>query len=363
MQYINDRIDYLDSVRGLAAFAVVIYHFISSHWGWHTSMKIACMFFNGSDSVALFFVLSGLVLSLKYLQQSDKPIVFNLPKYAASRFFRLYPAFLLMLAVYYLHEHWDKLGFTFLKDTFIHNKYYLWEEALLMRDYHNLFLPAWTLGIEMAMSLLLPFLVLLIRHDSKLFNYFICIVLIIGKIYISLFLFHFCLGLLIANNFNAIRDYDFKAYRFYKYRYLLYLVVFFVFGLRHWVAIYPFGSTYTYFANNILYLDLFHYTGVAAAAILVIVINNKTAQWVLNTRPLLFLGKISYSLYLTHWLVIDYFIGNWEYHFQLFPSEKQMFAVGLIFTVLATLILSTALYYLVEKPCTALGKKVCNRYF
>lgn len=44
MQHINDRIDYLDSVRGLAAFSVVVYHFISSHWGWHTSMKIACMF-------------------------------------------------------------------------------------------------------------------------------------------------------------------------------------------------------------------------------------------------------------------------------------------------------------------------------
>jgi peptidoglycan/LPS O-acetylase OafA/YrhL len=64
----TNRIQYLDSIRGLAALSVVIFHCISNHWGYRTDAKISFLLFNGSDAVSLFFVLSGLVLTLNINQ-------------------------------------------------------------------------------------------------------------------------------------------------------------------------------------------------------------------------------------------------------------------------------------------------------
>ena len=73
MTPINSRIEYLDSIRGIAAMMVVVYHFIGWRWAERTMFHVSSMFFNGADAVSFFFVLSGFVLSFKYLQ-SDKKI-------------------------------------------------------------------------------------------------------------------------------------------------------------------------------------------------------------------------------------------------------------------------------------------------
>ena len=56
------RLEYLDSVRGIAALMVVFYHFIGWKWAEEPAFHLSSMIFNGSDAVSFFFVLSGLVL-------------------------------------------------------------------------------------------------------------------------------------------------------------------------------------------------------------------------------------------------------------------------------------------------------------
>ena len=74
-QTIHPRIEYLDSVRGLAALCTLIGHWLFTFEdGRALSMQTAHflnLFINGSDAVSLFFVLSGLVLSYKYFKTED----------------------------------------------------------------------------------------------------------------------------------------------------------------------------------------------------------------------------------------------------------------------------------------------------
>jgi peptidoglycan/LPS O-acetylase OafA/YrhL len=91
----------LDGLRGLAILAVVLYHCdykqlerTSLHgavaWGW--------------AGVDLFFVLSGFLITANLLAARDKPRYFH--NFHARRVLRIWPVYLLTLAVVYLNAPW-----------------------------------------------------------------------------------------------------------------------------------------------------------------------------------------------------------------------------------------------------------------
>jgi peptidoglycan/LPS O-acetylase OafA/YrhL len=111
------RLDYLDSIRGIAALVVVLGHCwlatapasLSSHGSLSTTVAssvtgvlfygLAKFFESGRTAVMIFFVLSGFVLTCSLLAR-PMPYV----SYAVKRVFRIYPAFLIViLASYCLH--------------------------------------------------------------------------------------------------------------------------------------------------------------------------------------------------------------------------------------------------------------------
>ena len=136
----------VDAWRGIAAFLVVCSHywtFSSPEWVW---LRLS---FTGVD---LFFVLSGFVFGPYFFGKH-----LSVPAFALRRFFRIYPAFLLALAVYvalkwraghellYLGEH---LTFTFLQSS-------------TMAFYYNP--PFWSLPAEVEFYLFLPILAWWVR--------------------------------------------------------------------------------------------------------------------------------------------------------------------------------------------------------
>jgi len=74
-------------------------------------------------------------------------------------------------------------------------------------------------------------------------------------------------------------------------------------------------------------------------------------------RPLVFIGKISYSIYLVHWLVIYYILNN----FIFWLNDKRTLFIYLFLNTLViilTIPLSALLYYTIELPFIQKGKKV-----
>ncbi|UYZ59646.1 acyltransferase family protein [Hymenobacter latericus] len=354
------RVEYLDSVRGLAAFSVMIYHFIGWRWAETLSYKLGSMVFNGSDAVSLFFVLSGLVLSWKYFHP-DESVKINgshFRQFVLNRIVRLYVPFLAALALYYLYNHRaDDLGL--LVRQFVTNETHWVEEALLIRGKHDLYLPAWTLEVEMVVSLLVPFLTLLLRNSRVLFVSLMAVILATGTI--SWAVLHFGLGMLLTYYFRDIEQYDIKKARWYPYRYGIYVLIFALYSIRHITRIYPLGDVANYWLG-LFRLDLFHFTGLAAGAILALVINQPQLQRLLTIRPLLFLGRISYSLYLLHWLFVIFVMDRWDYLASLIGGERRVYWILLAFVVVGTLVASTIFNILVERPAIRLGKKVADRF-
>ncbi|WP_311972272.1 acyltransferase family protein [Bradyrhizobium campsiandrae] len=91
----------LDSIRGIAAVTVVIHHVILMPTflaAFPNRAWIDCAFFrSGGFMVDLFFVLSGIVMSLNYLQPDFGR--FSLREFMARRFARVYPLHIVMLLV------------------------------------------------------------------------------------------------------------------------------------------------------------------------------------------------------------------------------------------------------------------------
>jgi peptidoglycan/LPS O-acetylase OafA/YrhL len=86
----------LTSVRFLAAFYVVLHHSNLWIWGLDSSTFLGRFLRSGHVAVGFFFVLSGFILALVYLD-TDRP--FNRRKFWVARFARAYPLLLFSVIV------------------------------------------------------------------------------------------------------------------------------------------------------------------------------------------------------------------------------------------------------------------------
>ena len=353
----HQRIEYLDSVRGIAAMMVVIYHFIGWRWPDYTKYHAASMVFNGADAVSFFFVLSGFVLSYKYLH-SDRSM--QTPNFIYKRVLRLYPAYIVTVLINYLY--WNRAIILdgqltiLLQDMLVDNDQKLWQELTMVKLNHKFYIPGWTLAVEMIFSLLMPLFVFIARKNINIIWLLLPITLLVGGHHITMFTMHFALGVLLAYYYPRIVEFDFKNSKYYPFRYPLLAAVFFLFSIRHIRRIWPFGEEYDRFAKMI-HLDMFHYTGIASALILIWFVNTPRIQRFL-TRPIwLFIGKISYSLYLCHWLLVVFAMNNWDRFMSYFNNYYLGFGVILLGVVISTITSATVMYYVVEEPFIKLSRK------
>jgi hypothetical protein len=338
----------LDGLRGIAALTVYFSHLIgvfdlSKNQYFNTLQNSPLhIFWDGASAVNLFFLLSGFVLTSPYLKDKNK---INLASFYTKRIFRIYPAFFFSILFciitkeflfhpfkvgeysYWINDFWKwnliKLPFKEFINTII----------LVGKNFNSdLFNPVvWTLRVEMIMSFILPFFIFVALRTKLIFNLiFIAILFLCGKYTSTIFY----LGIILAIYGNSIVDYlNFKVNLFFII--ILVLVATFFYTSRFSLNI------------NINWLNVLLST-IGSALIVLLAFKNGIFNRILKSRPILFLGNVSYSFYLLHFpvlLVSSSLLENYKY--LIFPISLSV-----------SLFLSHLVYTFIEIPLIRVGKYI-----
>ncbi|WP_158941715.1 acyltransferase [Granulicella sp. S190] len=316
------RLRELDSLRGLAALAVVIHHFVLMWPAWLGSISIIQWkalhitilypLYAGHEAVMLFFVLSGLVLAIPYIRGRGQPY----PIYLGRRILRIYAPYLVALAL-------SVLGASIWHGTLAgHGKWTssFWSQpvspSLVLQhiaflgvyDWRQFDFVIWSLIDEMRISIIFPVLALLVLHlrirTAILLAgavSFIAIYVVryqpeLGATASIMMTVHyaafFVLGILLAMHLEAacarFRSLSAAA------RTALVLLSFCLYNFSI-----PLARLYTRIPLAAV-MAAEWLVAVAAIGFILTGLNLPIARRFLNSSVPAFLGRISYSLYLTH---------------------------------------------------------------
>jgi peptidoglycan/LPS O-acetylase OafA/YrhL len=353
----------LDSIRGIAALTVIFYHifdFNKSHLSPAIYKIIMISPFKllvfGHPAVILFFVLSGFVLSLPFIENNKV----NYTPYIIKRIFRIYIPYLFSI-----------LLSLFLLKYFVNRNIslkYVSEHLLLIGNIHsNAYnVVVWSLVHEMRISFIFPFVVLVIKKLDLKINILICLLLSLSSYLNQIFHFQnsnglnttyfdslqylsiFIMGSLVAIKINALSR-KFSLLPIYaKFLILVFSVLLYGYSDDFLIKIVGIPENTKYF----LILNEY-FMAIGATGFIIIAINSVKFSRMLSRRPILSLGKISYSLYLFH-----------------FPVSETLHKVLLnrvpwwevfVLSVIASIIVAYIVWLLVEKPSIFIGKKLANK--
>lgn len=292
----------LDSLRGIAAISVAFFHFITgSHFNNAFTMNAWLM-------VDFFFVLSGFVIALNYTNKLNSTEA--LIEYQVKRFYRLYPLHLLLLILFTFVEttkYFVEIKFgletknpAFSENNFTNFMYNLfllhnWTNQTLTFNY-----PSWSISAEFFTYFIFGSIVVLTRHSNRL----LLTVLISGVIVSGYKLseigmgtdntagplrciYSFLIGCLVYSAYCKIKN-------FFVFNQSLVLAS--LLGIIAILIIYKGQKTnpYVFLTPFLFGLTIFTVAVTDRETILIRILEN---------RFLVYLGNISYGIYMIHALV------------------------------------------------------------
>jgi peptidoglycan/LPS O-acetylase OafA/YrhL len=323
----------IDSLRAIAVFFVICFHFELIN------------FSGGFIGVDIFFVISGYLITNLLLTDLRKER-FSLLEFYLRRIRRILPPLyvvivLSLIASYFIlsPQHLDRFGESSVSSALGVSNFFFWNETGYF-DYKKLYKPllhTWSLSIELQLYFFWPIFIFFLYRIFKE-NIKIIILLVIlfcltfsiiysgrstGFFYFSGFrLYEFAIG-----SFTYLLRDDLK----FKFNDTLFLIVILTLILTSL----GFSEDNIFPGSNALIPCL------AASLFLLISGNLKYFKNLIFNNPLIYLGKISYSLYLIHWPLLIFYKYIVIEPLSLF--EK-------ICLILVTILLSTFSYKFVELP-------------
>ena len=160
----------LFGLRGMAALAVVIYHY--------SEQRGIMAHFPGPLAVTLFFELSGLLITWLLLKEMDKAGRVDLRQFYSRRALRLFPVFYVVWILYRLARPFPGSWATF---------FYMGDYYYAFHQRYSAMTIAWSLGVEEKFYLLWPFILTRIARP-KLIK-ILCGILIAEPVYRSFLTF------------------------------------------------------------------------------------------------------------------------------------------------------------------------------
>lgn len=290
------RIHKLDGLRGLFALFVVLFHLNLSN---APSALVNNLFVRESYIfVDFFFILSGYVISLRYHDKINT--IGNFLKFFLKRFIRLYPLLLFSILMYwyFVHPFLDKQNIRLALDTLL-----LTNSTPILGSEIGMNYPSWSISSEMISYLIFGICSLIAIGKNKTIL-MICITL-------ACFIFLAYQGnYFVTGSFGFVRglacfNLGFLLYTLAKRKIqipnlLAGFIPFLVLGLMYLLYHFTFKNRGTNISIQLMVPLVFTF------CIFLLIHTNGGISKLLGTRPLQFLGKISYSVYLNQAFVIGY---------------------------------------------------------
>jgi peptidoglycan/LPS O-acetylase OafA/YrhL len=341
------RLAPLDGLRGVAAFSVFVYHALgfapdASPLGVMRSSPWAVLW-DGAAAVDLFFVLSGFVLALPYLQSGQSPAYVA---YATRRVFRIFPAFLvavaLSVAMRMAHHPHGLEAFSAWASV-------QWQEPLtpflLLRTCTLFFLadvrPSnpvfWSLVVEIRMSLLLPLLVLALQKGRSFLSdaSLLAVTLVLANTWSWLaYLPLFAMGALAAKHVASWFALTASVPRWA-------LFVFLVCG----VALYGHRAL----MPNLVQQQAHVVSAVGSSLLIFCAIRFSSLSGVLCSPLFGFMGQTSYGFYLLH-LPLLLLLFSWS------PRSAEALVLCVLMALALGYLFAWLIYRYVERPANDWGR-------
>ena len=318
------RILSIETIRGLAALSVCLFHFANSnlHFTGNTVWYREFASF-GWLGVEAFFVVSGFVISYSLIGNNFE--IKEFPRFFLRRCLRIEPPYIVSIALVLLLNYFASLSHLFkgvpFKIDFVQillHFAYLTEHF----NFHWLQTVYWTLEAEfqfyIIIGLLIPFAI-----RNKLNVYILTFLLLISALFIQLNVFRFMPFFVMGISTSFYMK---KIIKFYEWLMFLILSVIFIFLTKQ--------------------LAVCAFVGISVSLIICFT----------NIRSTFtdFLGKISFSLYLVH-IPIGSKILNFGSRFA--NSDLKTYEV-LIFSLVITLLFAWVFYITVEQPALRWSRRI-----
>jgi peptidoglycan/LPS O-acetylase OafA/YrhL len=358
----------LHGLRGMAAMGVLLFHWsqffpamnaalAAMRWGPEAWMNLSLPLALGWQGVPLFFVLSAFLLTAQWM---GRPLTgATLSHFWKRRFLRIYPAHwlqlaILLLVVMWLPALWRPFGAS---DVWLNLLLWVNLPPAMNAPLNPVW---WTLPIELSFYLLLPGLILLQRRIGWVWVFAICVATSIlwrtavmwqfsgENLAARLPVLDAIPGTLATFGAGFALAFLLHARESTGGRRPLLLAVLLWLALQYWLM----DNVDAYWNGHWMMAIWSPLLGLAIATGVYAVLQPMRGLRFLGSRPMVWLGDLSYGIYLWHFPV--------QYAMRLLWPE----AFGTPITSLLALVLSTAVtlalaamsYYGVERPLMGWGR-------
>jgi peptidoglycan/LPS O-acetylase OafA/YrhL len=364
----------LNGLRFAAAFLVIISHIEAAkhHHGYKNYNHLPFFASVGDLSVTLFFVLSGFLITYLLLEEKQTTRTINIKKFYIKRITRIWPLyfFVILITLFMIQktdffhlpqlpmDNFNKLG---LKGLLL---LIVFPNILTTFYFFTYFGHLWSIGVEEQFYLVWPWIIRFTKNYLRIF----CIILLFF-LTISLILFFAKIATNDPGILQSIKNIKSCVIRlrigcmavggigawliFYKKEKLLQLIY------RkecQWATL--FLLLMLFLTGPTIPLIKHEFYSLLFCILIINIASNPQVVLHLENKPLNFLGKISYGIYMYHPLIIGLIIGNLKqikgFAFGNLLSDFILYTMVVSLTIAA----SAISYYLFENKFLRWGNNV-----
>lgn len=348
------RFKYIDSLRGIAIILVIFHHsdpYFAGIKNYRLPVFFETFLKNGDKGVTLFFLLSAFTLCLslsKKINVEEYPI----RNYFIRRVFRILPLYYFMIILMLATGISNPTNYSKLANfLFLHGLSPFWVNSTIP--------GGWSVGIEVLFYLLFPFLFFRIKSVWSAINLTL-ICMLFAKLITSIMSTHplvndqllwgvftyeniisqlpvFLIGIClycISTIKNSINE---QHWKYKTYCFIAVLILFHLIG----------GNV---FKEHYLFAIAFAFLSFGLSSYPSVLLVNKFTVWV---------GKLSYSIYLVHLLVAGLLVKYHLNHYSSNTSIEVVFRFSIILSI--SIVISMFTYHLIEVPFQNLGKRIIEK--